>query len=156
MMRTIHSRRHVPLMASLLTLGLLSTLGCGQSKQNYEMIDVTGAITFDGSPLANAAVAFYSDTRPPAYGMTDSSGQFKLETREHGQGVPKGEYIVRIGSTDQTTNGSGKNVTVPSMYEENGVAIVAISDQGEKTFDFNLKSRPGKNDYVSTNTLAEP
>lgn len=156
MSRTIQPNRHLPLMASLLTLGLLSALGCGQSKPNYEMIDVTGAITFDGSPLANAAIAFHSDTWPPAYGMTDSSGQFKLETREHGQGVPKGEYIVRIGSTDQTTNSSGKNISVPSMYEENGVAIVSVSDQGEKTFDFNLKSRPGRNDYVSTNTLAEP
>jgi len=144
------------LLQLTLAITLLSALGCGQAKPSYQLIPISGSVQFDGSPLAHASVVFDSPDGARAFGETDAQGEFQLETPTHGPGVPKGDYIVRIVTTDQTTTGSGKSVKVPTPYEENGVKVVTVADSGEKSFTFELKSRPGKDDYVSINTVAEP
>lgn len=120
------------------------------------MTSATGAVTFDGSPVKGANVIFHSETGPSATGTTDSSGQFTLTTRDHGEGIAPGDYLVQINSTAQTKSVSDKSITIPIVYGENGVEVVKITPGSDATFIFALKSKPKRSDYVSSNPLAEP
>ncbi|QDV55102.1 carboxypeptidase-like regulatory domain-containing protein [Rosistilla oblonga] len=135
---------------------LVSAIGCGDSLPSYEMVPVSGVVNLDGAPVANANLVFYSETLPRAFATTDNSGTFQLETPQYGEGIPEGSYLVQIQSSDQTIDSqSGKSVSIPIVYGENGIEVITISSDGEKTFTFDLKSRPKKGDYVSENSMAE-
>ncbi|QDV67088.1 hypothetical protein Poly24_07790 [Rosistilla carotiformis] len=135
---------------------LITAIGCGDSLPSYEMVPVSGVVNLDGSPVANASLVFYSETLPRAFATTDNSGTFKLETPQYGEGIAAGNYLVQIQSTDQTTDSqSGKSVSIPIVYGENGIEVISISNDGEKTYTFDLKSRPKNGDYVSENSMAE-
>src|SRR5438045_3919382 len=57
------------------------TAGCGQS---YKTAPVSGRVTLDGKPLANATVQFYpvaapgTDPGPTSLGHTDEDGRYTL------------------------------------------------------------------------------
>ncbi|RCS53880.1 hypothetical protein DTL42_01555 [Bremerella cremea] len=139
-----------------LLFALLLTVGCSHSGPSYNLSPASGSVTLDGKPVTNALVVFHSDSSPVASGKTDSSGKFVLETGKHGPGVTKGDFLVQIMSTEETTDSAGKSVTIPHVYSENGLEVVKIGEGGDNTFTFELKSRPGKKDYLSNNPLAEP
>ena len=71
--------RELTRYVGLFCVALMVTLvGCGASHPPLTI--VTGTVTYDGEPLADATVAIMPDggvgTSKPADGMTDSSGQF--------------------------------------------------------------------------------
>ena len=139
-----------------LLCALMLTVGCSHSEPSYNLSPATGSVSLDGKPVTNAMVVFHSDSSPAASGKTDSSGQFVLETGKHGAGIARGDFLVQIMSTDETTDSAGKAVTIPHVYSENGLEVVKIGEGGDNSFTFELKSRPGKKDYLSNNPLAEP
>ncbi|MEW4565450.1 hypothetical protein AB1K70_23185 [Bremerella sp. JC770] len=141
--------------ALVMLLLLFAATGCQQSV-SYEMVPASGIVQLDGEPLANAKVVFHSETNPRAFGTTDSQGRFQLSTLKQGEGVPRGDFIVKIVSTEDTKSISGKAVNLSPLYGENGVKIVTVSDDNENDFEIALKSRPTSRDYMSTNTLEEP
>ncbi|PQO41915.1 hypothetical protein C5Y97_02440 [Blastopirellula marina] len=132
---------------------LLLTAGCSHSGPSYSLSPASGTVSIDGKPLANALVVFHSETSPAAAGKTDSNGKFELETGGHGAGIAAGDFLVQINSTPETTDSSGKAISIPIVYSENGVEVVKITDGGENSFTFELKSKPRKSDYISTNPL---
>lgn len=141
---------------SVVCLCWLLAAGCSSGRPSYEMTPVSGAVTFDGKPIEGANVVFHSETGPSATGTTDSSGQFSLATRNYGEGIPPGDYLVQINSTPATKNAAGKSIAIPIVYGENGVEVVKINQGSDATFTFALKSKPKSSDYVANNPLAEP
>ena len=63
----------------------LVAVGAAGCNSGYKIVPVSGRVTLDGHPVANAEVSFYStDVKdaPYASGKTDEQGNYKLETFE--------------------------------------------------------------------------
>ncbi len=73
---------------------VVTALGCGQSG-NENLVPATGTILYNGTPVADASVVFRSEASI-AFGMTDSSGRFELQTQGQGRGAEPGEYQVMV------------------------------------------------------------
>jgi hypothetical protein len=71
---------------------IATTIGCGRA----DMGRVSGVVTYDGKPVADAVVSFRPKNRPMAAGRTDATGRFTLNTYSKGDGVVKGVNRVRI------------------------------------------------------------
>ena len=125
---------------------LLTALGCGA-----KLPIVSGTVTLDGQPLAEANVIFMpgDEIQSPAQGTTDASGNYTLEQEAGIEGVQPGEYSVRIttyqpGSQDLDPPVPTVKERVPMRYnlttELN--AVVGGDDQAttENPFDFKLES----------------
>jgi hypothetical protein len=67
-------------------------LGCTQS----DTVPVTGVVTLDGQPAAQAEVLFNPKTGRMASGVTDDQGRFALSTAKPNDGAMPGEYIVTL------------------------------------------------------------
>lgn len=125
--------------------------GCSSSEP---LVPVTGVITLDGKPIANAAVLFMIDRGGrPATGVTDASGRYQLSTYTDDDGalIGRHEVSVVLNQTDsQGTNtpegavsGSGFKVTwiVPEKYSKLETSGLSAEVDREKTrHDFALKS----------------
>lgn len=79
-------------------LAALSIAGCGGKKDEGSGRPVTGKVTYNGSPVADATVTFVGPANS-AFGRTDAEGKFNLRTTI-GANVPPGEYQVTIMKTD--------------------------------------------------------
>jgi hypothetical protein len=87
-------------VVALLTLSLMTTLsGCGGSDKSgrEETYEVSGKVTFAGSPLGGATVSFFpSAGQRSAMGITNDEGEYVLTTYEYGDGAMAGAYRVSI------------------------------------------------------------
>ena len=75
-------------------------VGCGDGVEDYpDMGTVTGTVTLDGKPLANAAVTFVPQgaTRLSS-ASTDSDGYYELVYSVSKNGAKTGEHKVRIST----------------------------------------------------------
>ncbi len=79
-----------------------------------------------------------------------------MSTLKQGQGVPTGDFIVKVVSTEDTKSSSGRSVKLSPLYGENGVTVVTVAQDAENDFQIALKSRPTLRDYMSANPLEEP
>ena len=87
--------------------------GCGSTSS------VSGTVTLDGKPLADATVQFVPDgAGKDATGQTDKNGYFSMSTFNPGDGVVAGKYKVVIspplGEVDKTVHAnSGDAMNAP-------------------------------------------
>jgi hypothetical protein len=83
---------------SLLLLGLVLVLGCGDPKR----ASVSGSVTLDGKPLPNALVSFQPVGEgqvapgPGSTGRTDEKGEYTLQVSGGGKGAVVGWHEVKI------------------------------------------------------------
>ena len=77
-----------------LALALLLIIGCGRGTPLT--MPVKGTVTFQGSPLAEADVAFTPTGGRPASGRTDTVGRFMLTTFRTNDGAMIGQHIVTV------------------------------------------------------------
>jgi hypothetical protein len=90
--------RHLRVVAAV---ALVGAAGCGGS---YPLAPVSGRVTMDGQPLANAAVTFQPvptekgiNPGPGSGGFTDADGRYTLKLVSDGsRGAVIGKHIVRI------------------------------------------------------------
>ncbi len=139
-----------------LTLLLLQPLGCGAV--SYKLAPVSGHVTMDNKPLANASVAFYPTTgseQPAAKGRTDEEGNYKLETFARGRdedGAVVGESRVEISINAQNAGrkidpgGKGKARSVngdlvPARYNSQTTLKFTVPPEGTEQADFPLTSK---------------
>lgn len=148
------SRLYVLLMSVFLAV---HCSGCGGAGDQPALGTVTGQITMDGKPLANANVIFQPQNGPSANGITDSDGKYEL-TYLHGQkGTVVGSNTVYIktgssgadpdaaataegGVPASTGKKTGKPETVPAKYNSKTELKAEVVD-GANTIDFDLKSQ---------------
>jgi hypothetical protein len=80
--------------------------GCGGNAERYDVVPVSGIVTCQGKPVANAVVNFTpmaqegrAEGRPGrvALGITDDQGRFKLTTYVNDDGAIVGKHTVTVG-----------------------------------------------------------
>lgn len=81
-------------MLSLIVL----TLGCSSGEE--AKLPVSGAVTLNGSPLADVNVMMIRDDGLNAMVTTDASGKFSIGGEGQAAGVPAGTY--KVGVTPNT------------------------------------------------------
>lgn len=77
---------------------LLSLCFCGCSQDERPLgVPVSGVVLLNGNPVEGADVAFSSrEGSTGAFGVTDAQGRFQLSALETREGIPPGEYQVKI------------------------------------------------------------
>lgn len=126
---------------------LVTVVGCGGPK----LLPVTGVVTLDGEPVAEAGVMFLPIEQGPATGgTTDAAGRFQLTTTNR-LGVAPGGYHVTVTKREVTGGGmfdvggpKSQKIKwfVPEKYskpETSGLEAAVSPDQCE--FTFALSSR---------------
>jgi len=140
-------RRYFCCWIGLLLLGLLA--GCrGQS--GPKTVPVSGKITWDNQPLANADVSFTPTDKvegkpaPSSNARTDAQGNFSLKLDQDGRdGAVPGNHRVRVSKMDRGGEGKpGKGQLIPKDYNENTTLNFTVPADGSKEANFALSSNP--------------
>lgn len=104
-----------------MSLLLMLAVGCGGGNP-LGLAPVSGRVTLDGTPLADATVSFIPDQGRPASGTTDAEGRFQLTTLTPGDGVLSGDHkvtVMKYADHDLEKNPYAKLVSlVPIQYVE--------------------------------------
>lgn len=108
------------LLIVLSIVGALSVQGClgGGAKPDERPVrtKVSGTVTYNGTPLADAIVSFHPTVakKTGSNGRTDAEGKFEMGTFEATDGTLPGKYNVTI-----TKNESASGATQPSPDDPN-------------------------------------
>jgi hypothetical protein len=122
--------------------------GCG-SPQGREMVDVSGEVTLDGSPVEGASVTFHpletSEGALACQAVTDADGRFRLTTHlgkgrfEHG--IAPGHYDVVVTKLDtsavSSTIAPPRNL-LPKKYGNASTSGLAADVQIGKASEHNF------------------
>jgi hypothetical protein len=110
---------------------------CGGST-GPELAPVSGTVTFNGNPLADATVIFQPETGRPSIGKTSSSGVYTLLYTRNAKGALPGKHTVAIRTRVEDENG---NVTVqeylPEIYNAK-TTLTATVEPKSNVIDFDL------------------
>jgi hypothetical protein len=132
---------------------LTASLGCRDPNQP-ELHPVSGTVTLDGQPLANAAVMFLprgSTLGNACLGYTDETGKYILAPeRGGGEGAPEGEFAVIVSKTKEPPPGTPPGAAetdadqmLPSAYWDSAKTVLSAKvPKGGGTVNFDLKSNP--------------
>lgn len=83
---------------------LLAGCGAATAAPDVDLVPVTGRVTLDGNPVANATVLFnplQGTKGTGGYGVTDAEGKFVLKHRSEKEGCEAGEYGVTFTKITQ-------------------------------------------------------
>lgn len=136
---------------------VLAVAGCeSKPKSNYErlnLVNAGGTIMLDGQPLPNAVISFDDPADDTfAYGMTDSTGKYRLQIDSEMKGVRPGAKVVRISTTrkilglnvNEDSDTSNKSVApteqVPERYNKKSKLFVEVVTS-KTNYDFSLDSK---------------
>ena len=123
----------------------LLLLGCGKS--GPKVAPVSGRVTLDKKPLANATVIFTStepvtnnSPNPESSGQTDEEGRYSLKTtQDRRDGAVVGTYKVRISLIER---GATLVNRVPSQYNKATTLTFTVPAEGSTEANFDLSSSP--------------
>lgn len=99
---------------------------------------VTGIVTLDGEPLADAQVKFYPNNGKTSYGMTDRTGRYELRYDKEVYGALLGYHTVVIGKTVMVRDTAPREV-LPDRYSGDSQIRCRVLE-GENVFNFELHS----------------
>ena len=127
------ARRSIGLLPVALLLA-----GCNRGPQ---LGPVSGRISLDGKPLADAEVRFEPATGRASQGHTGANGQYELRYSRDYMGALVGSHTVRILSATEVTLPDGRFVirpqTVPTRYNTESELRRDVESSGN-VFDFEL------------------
>ena len=108
-------------------------VGCGDAN------GVSGTVTLDSEPLANAVVQFTPQGTEGriALAKTGADGTYRLRTSKTVSGVTPGKYRVKITTSDIQDNETKSKEKVPEKYNKESELIKEIK-QGSNRIDFEL------------------
>ncbi len=116
-------------------------LGCG-SGESVELGLVTGIVTNNGAPVANAIVEFFPDTGRTSVGSTNAEGTYTLKYGDM-DGAVVGQCRVQItpGAAPAAAEEQGSDVMAPPMAAP--PAICSIPEKvtiarGDNKFNFEI------------------
>jgi hypothetical protein len=152
--------RHAIVLAMV---ALVTAVGCENKDANLPLrVPVSGVVTFENQPLANATVIFYPTSHEhTATAMTDENGRYELQTFRPGDGAVPGQFSVtvrkvevkagRTSGGDETnddggdTGGEGgppavERSLIPAKYGSIGTSMLKadVAETGENVFPFTL------------------
>jgi hypothetical protein len=127
----------IPLLAVF-----IAALGCGSRS---DLATVTGQVTLDGQPLANAFVVFAPTAQgTSSRGKTDETGHYEMMFSDREKGAWIGENLVRIHTGDVGGGDTaGPKERVPAVYNKDTTLKVEVKPKSN-VFDFDLKSTAGR------------
>lgn len=129
------------LLAVLAILMLTGSIGCIGSSDHPDVGRVTGVVTLDGEPLADAVLTFEPmEEARPSYGKTDSSGRYELYYTDDNPGATIGKHRVRI--TTASSGGEDEAPTPEKLAAKYNMKTELSADvaPGKNTIDFPLES----------------
>lgn len=126
-------------------VSLTALVGCGTGKPDVPLGAVSGRVTFDGEPLADALVAFEPANGRPSFGRTDSNGVYRLEYRGKPWGAVIGRHTVRITTSrllnpEEEQQGAEPEIApeiIPQQYNR-ASTLTATVVEGENAIHFDL------------------
>jgi hypothetical protein len=134
-------------------LACLFTVGC--RNQAYDVAPVSGRVTLDGKPLADAQVIFQpiagsdknAEPGPGSFGSTDADGRYTLETVDPPEpGAVVGNHRVTITTAHHSANPADDSAA--AMPKEilpkscsNGSMRMEVPADGTDKADFAIESR---------------
>lgn len=126
-------RRELPLVA--VTVLLAALLGCGES--GVPLGDVSGVVTYDGKPLADAEVEFFPLGKgKSSIGFTSENGEYRLQYTLSRTGALLGKHRVSVRAYPPP---GAPAVSIPSKYGANSELICEVTS-GANTFDIKIES----------------
>ncbi|MEQ8633710.1 hypothetical protein [Gimesia maris] len=133
---------------SLLSLSLLFLSACGGGSDTPPLGTVTGVVTLDDKPLADAEVTFQPEKGRPSLGKTDSEGNYTLVYTASDNGALIGPHKVLITTaveafSDESGAGNDREARpeiLPPKYNAQ-TTLTAQVKPGANTIDFPLKSK---------------
>ena len=106
----------------------LILVGCG-GEDRPDLVPVSGVVTYQGQPLANAEVVFQNDKAPrAAVGTTDAQGKFRLQSYENFDGAVPGDHVITVSKIQADAAISGADVDDPSAAYGGGMDAAASGD----------------------------
>jgi hypothetical protein len=123
---------------------LLVFIGCGRT--GPKAVSVSGRVTMDQKPLANADVSFLPVDSDPnnsasreSAGRTDEQGRFTLKLiQDQSNGAVVGTHKVRISVIERGTKIVNR---VPKEYNENTKLTFTVPAEGTTEANFDLNSQ---------------
>jgi hypothetical protein len=151
------SRLDRVLIPSLLGIAPLIVTGCGTSEavNRPKTVPVTGVVLHDDKPVEGAIVMFVPQGHTnAAAGLTDTNGQFRLQTFAENDGAVAGDYKVTVrkvktaaaasGSDDAPVPPGGETWLLPRKYGDATTTdlTATVTDAGDNTIELKLKGAP--------------
>ena len=126
-------------------MGLVLFVGCNFGPADQpDTGRVSGTVTLDGSPLADAKVTFQPQSGRPSAGVTGADGTYTLMYTKDVEGAKVGENTVSIIKPDEKFDSDGELIsskeTVPAKYNKKSELKETV-EPGENTINFDLKSK---------------
>ncbi len=117
--------RNLHFQANVLFLAIagIVLIGCSRSSRppTYR---VTGTVTLQGKPVADAVITFVpTGEGEAASAITDANGHYALTTWEAGDGARPGEYRVKVSKQEQQAVDPSKMVQNLSYEEEQKIYV---------------------------------
>jgi hypothetical protein len=109
-------------------IALTAVIGCSGKSGNFAT--VSGIVTYNGSPVQGATVAFHSTVevegkKQPSYAaLTDSSGKYVIASAGKDPGIPPGMYKVTVVKME------GKGIDLSQEGMDAGQLEAMASDTG--------------------------
>ena len=131
---------------------LLFAAGCGGER--YPVAPVSGIVTLDGMPLAEARIGFEPrrqgdnpNAGPGSYAKTDAQGRYELQTLDGQTGAVVTTHDVWIRTQVSPANRSGEIIEstperVPARYNEASILTFEVTPTGTDQANFALESTP--------------
>ncbi len=126
------------LFRPLVAIPLVIMCGCRPSQ---DIGHVSGRVTWEGNPVANATVTFRPAEGRSSYGITDDEGQYELMQPGGERGAAVGIHAISIETYRIYTDESGEPrehaETIPARYNANSELTHEVKP-GQQTVDFAL------------------
>jgi hypothetical protein len=125
----------------------LFVLGCSSAPSTAP---VSGRVTLDKAPLANASITFQptgAEKGGPVldgYAVTDEQGNFTLKLGGNFgdvNGVPAGKYKVMIDKVDRDARSGQNKHLVPEKYHRDSKLTIDVPSGGTKDANFDLTTK---------------
>jgi hypothetical protein len=127
---------------------VLAAAGC--SEPPYRLAPVSGKVTLNNKPLANAWIHFAPmaqsgkmDPGPTSHGQTDSRGAYTVHVRPGQPGAVVGKHRVFIslieGGSRADAGGRGREM-IPARYNQKTGLTLEVPADGTEQAIFDLKA----------------
>jgi hypothetical protein len=114
----------------------LALFFCGCKQTGPRLVKVTGVITLDGQPVADAIIHFTPiDGGRGSYARSDETGRYALQFLPGQPGATPGIHRIFISTADE----SGGSETVPARYNRK-TELTATVNPRDATIDFPLET----------------
>jgi hypothetical protein len=143
------SRRHgFLLVASLVMVALAGCGGESNPLSGLKLYPVKGKVTLpDGKPLASGRVVFVATKSTiTSTAKTESDGSFTFKGGAGGDGLPEGEYKIRL-EAEGVTGAKKGTPPFPTRYMDEDASELTATvkpDESSNDFDFKLTSSSSK------------